>query len=100
MIDDENDDRHHDRLEQGRQGAGHVACDGPGPGLTLQGGGLRLDPRDAVLHHSHEEVVEIGEVPVQAVQALPYLLTVILLAGFIGRSVAPKALAIPYLKER
>ena len=42
----------------------------------------------------------IGEVPVQAVQALPYLLTVILLAGFIGRSVAPKALAIPYLKER
>jgi ABC-type uncharacterized transport system permease subunit len=27
----------------------------------------------------------IGEVPVQAVQALPYLLTVILLAGFIGK---------------
>ena len=42
----------------------------------------------------------IGEVPVQAIQALPYLLTVILLAGFIGRSVAPKALGIPYLKER
>jgi ABC-type uncharacterized transport system permease subunit len=42
----------------------------------------------------------IGEVPVQAIQALPYLLTVILLAGFIGRSNAPKALGLPYLKER
>ena len=42
----------------------------------------------------------IGEVPVQAVQALPYLLTVILLAGFIGRTVAPRALGLPYVKER
>ena len=42
----------------------------------------------------------IGEVPVQAVQALPYLMTVILLAGFIGRTVAPQALGRPYLKER
>ncbi|MBX2878367.1 MAG: ABC transporter permease [Granulosicoccus sp.] len=42
----------------------------------------------------------IGEVPVQAIQALPYILTVILLAGFIGRAIAPKAVGIPYLKER
>jgi general nucleoside transport system permease protein len=42
----------------------------------------------------------VGEVPVQAIQALPYLLTVVLLAGFIGKSVAPKALGIPYTKER
>jgi ABC-type uncharacterized transport system permease subunit len=42
----------------------------------------------------------IGEVPVQLIQALPYLLTVILLAGFIGKAVAPKALGIPYVKER
>ncbi len=42
----------------------------------------------------------IGQVPVQLIQALPYLLTVILLAGFIGRTVAPQALGRPYLKER
>ncbi len=41
-----------------------------------------------------------GEVPVQAIQALPYVLTVVLLAGFIGRAVAPKALGRPYVKER
>lgn len=41
-----------------------------------------------------------GEVPVQAIQALPYVLTVVLLAGFIGKAVAPKALGLPYLKER
>ena len=42
----------------------------------------------------------IGEVPVQAIQALPYVLTVILLAGFIGRAVAPKAVGVPFVKER
>ena len=42
----------------------------------------------------------IGEVPVQAIQALPYVLTVVLLAGFIGKAVAPKALGRPYAKER
>lgn len=42
----------------------------------------------------------IGAVPVQAIQALPYLLTVVLLAGFIGRALAPKALGTPYIKER
>ncbi len=40
----------------------------------------------------------IGEGPVQAIQALPYLLTVLLLAGFIGRNVAPQALGRPYVK--
>jgi general nucleoside transport system permease protein len=45
-------------------------------------------------------VAGIGEVPVQFIQASPYLLTVILLAGFIGKAVAPKAAGVPYLKER
>jgi general nucleoside transport system permease protein len=42
----------------------------------------------------------IGAVPVQAIQALPYVLTVVLLAGFIGRATAPRALGTPYVKER
>jgi simple sugar transport system permease protein len=42
----------------------------------------------------------LGAVPVQAIQALPYALTVVLLAGFIGRARAPRALGQPYVKER
>jgi simple sugar transport system permease protein len=42
----------------------------------------------------------IGRVPVQFMQALPYVLTVILLAGFIGKAIPPKAGGVPYVKER
>ena len=42
----------------------------------------------------------VGEIPVQLFQALPYILTVILLAGFIGKAIAPKASGIPYVKEQ
>jgi simple sugar transport system permease protein len=42
----------------------------------------------------------IGDIPVQFIQALPYVLTVILLAGFIGKAVPPKAGGVPYVKER
>ena len=39
-------------------------------------------------------------VPVQFIQALPYILTVLLLAGFVGRAIAPKASGIPFVKDR
>lgn len=42
----------------------------------------------------------IGIIPVQFIQMLPYVLTVLLLAGFVGKAVAPKASGIPYVKER
>ncbi len=44
--------------------------------------------------------LESGEtIPVQFVQIIPYILTIIVLAGFIGSSRAPKALGVPYNKE-
>ena len=42
----------------------------------------------------------IGPAPVQAIQVAPYVLTVVLLAGFIGAATPPKAGGAPYLKER
>lgn len=40
------------------------------------------------------------EVPVQFIQMIPYVLTIVVLAGFIGQSRAPRSLGIPYQKER
>lgn len=39
-------------------------------------------------------------IPVQLIEAMPYILTVFLLAGFIGKAIAPKALGTAYTKER
>lgn len=47
-----------------------------------------------------KSVPGIGEVPVQIFQALPYVLTCVLLAGFIGVARPPKAGGVPYVKER
>lgn len=40
------------------------------------------------------------DIPVQFVQMVPYVLTIIVLAGFIGHSRPPRALGMPYQKER
>lgn len=40
------------------------------------------------------------EVPVQFMQALPYILTVVILAGFVGKAIPPRAGGQPYVKER
>ncbi len=40
------------------------------------------------------------EIPVQFINMLPYVLTVVLLAGFIGKSVPPRASGVPYSKDR
>jgi len=42
----------------------------------------------------------VGVVPVQFMQALPYILTVVILAGFVGKAIPPKAGGRPYVKER
>jgi simple sugar transport system permease protein len=38
--------------------------------------------------------------PTQLLQALPYLLTIIVLAGWIGRATPPRAVGVPYERER
>lgn len=40
------------------------------------------------------------EIPNQFIQIIPYVLTIVVLAGFIGHSRAPRALGIPYQKEK
>jgi simple sugar transport system permease protein len=42
----------------------------------------------------------VGVIPVQFILALPYVLTVLLLAGFVGKAVAPRAIGVPYSKEK
>jgi simple sugar transport system permease protein len=42
----------------------------------------------------------VANIPVQFIQIIPYVLTIVVLAGFIGLSRAPRALGIPYQKER
>lgn len=40
------------------------------------------------------------DLPPHLVQAIPYLLTLLVLCGFIGRAVPPKAIGVPYRRER
>jgi simple sugar transport system permease protein len=40
------------------------------------------------------------DIPVQFIQMVPYVLTIVVLAGFIGSSRPPRALGIPYEKEK
>jgi len=46
--------------------------------------------------------IQLGGVtiPVQVMDALPYILTVVILAGFVGKAIPPRAGGQPYVKER
>jgi simple sugar transport system permease protein len=46
------------------------------------------------------ELPLVGTIPVQLIQGIPYVLTVILLAGFVGKAHAPSSIGQPYIKER
>src|SRR5262245_271955 len=41
----------------------------------------------------------VVRVPVEFIQIIPYVLTLVVLAGFIGRAIPPRAIGVPYLKE-
>lgn len=57
----------------------------------LQAIALRPDVIEAVLQF---------KVQVQLLDALPYILTVVILAGFVGKAIPPRAGGEPYVKER
>ena len=57
----------------------------------LQALSLRPDAVDAILQ---------VKVPGQLLDALPYILTVVILAGFVGKAIPPRAGGEPYVKER
>jgi simple sugar transport system permease protein len=46
--------------------------------------------------------IDLGIVtlPSQFMNALPYILTVVILAGFVGKAIPPRAGGVPYIKER
>jgi len=46
------------------------------------------------------DVFGLFTIPVQFTQTLPYILTVIILGGFIGRAMPPASIGQPYVKER
>jgi len=41
----------------------------------------------------------VVQVPVEFIQIIPYVLTLVVLAGFIGRAIPPRAIGVPYMKE-
>jgi general nucleoside transport system permease protein len=52
------------------------------------------------IRYQDVRIPNVGTVPVQFMQALPYILTVVILAGFVGKAIPPKAGGRPYVKER
>ena len=48
------------------------------------------------------QTIDLGSfvIPVQFMDALPYILTVVILAGFVGKAIPPRAGGEPYVKER
>lgn len=41
----------------------------------------------------------VVNIPVQMIQIIPYVLTLVVLAGFIGRATPPRSIGVPYIKE-
>jgi simple sugar transport system permease protein len=47
-----------------------------------------------------DQMQGVVNIPVQMIQIVPYVLTMVVLAGFIGRATPPRAIGIPYVKEK
>ena len=76
-------------------------------GVRLVGNGLSLflfvilfGLLEAVANRYPNLDLGVITVPSMFMNALPYILTVIILAGFVGRAIPPRAGGEPYVKER
>ncbi|NJK42558.1 MAG: hypothetical protein HC937_02300 [Aquincola sp.] len=67
------------------------------PGRVL-GACLLFAVADAVQGRLQGSVLGGVEIPVQIIQAIPYVLTLLLLGGFVGRAEGPTAAGQPYIK--
>jgi simple sugar transport system permease protein len=47
-----------------------------------------------------DQMQGVVNIPVQMIQIIPYVLTLVVLAGFIGRATPPKAIGVAYVKEK
>ena len=47
-----------------------------------------------------DQMQGVVPIPVQMIQIIPYVLTMVVLAGFIGRATPPRAIGVPYVKEK
>ena len=56
----------------------------------------KLRPGERLVEDRLSIELGVSRVPVQFIQMIPYVLTLVVLAGFIGRSRPPRALGIPY----
>jgi len=54
---------------------------------------------DAVQIRLQGAIIWGTKIPVQFIQILPYVVTILVLAGFVGRSRAPKALGTPFRRD-
>ncbi len=69
----------------------------------LQALAIRIDVVERVLNFFVSNVMGLDfdvDSPGQLLDALPYILTVVILAGFVGKAIPPRAGGEPYVKER
>ena len=69
----------------------------------LQALAIRIDVVERVLNFFVSNVMGFHfdvDIPGQLLDALPYILTVVILAGFVGKAIPPRAGGEPYVKER
>jgi simple sugar transport system permease protein len=81
-------------------GAGYIALAAVITGKWRPWGTLAACLLFGVLTALEGRMAVVQGVPTQVFTALPYIITMILLVGFIGKSIAPKAIGKPYVKER